>query len=102
MKKITQFLAEYFILFQSEHVTHFVPESLHPWLSLPKFLCIDSVSSSGVGERGERLRSESEPQQSGGVLLHHPPSAAGPGVRRPQLSASHRHGARRGPQTAGQ
>lgn len=82
---------------RNRHVSswnHFIPGCL--FLNIPVFV---PVFSSGVGELGKRLRSESEPEQPVRVLLHHPPSAAGPGVRRPQLSAPHRHGACRGPQT---
>lgn len=82
-------------------LSHFILESLHPWMSVPESLCLWSVFSSVVEERGERLQSESEPQQPGRVLLHHPAPAAGPGVRRPQLSTSHRHGACRSPQATG-
>lgn len=55
-----------------------------------------------MGDTGHCKQPESEPQQPSGVLLHHPPSAAGPGLRGAQLPSSHRHGARGSPETAWQ
>lgn len=58
--------------------------------------------SSIMGDAADCKQPESEPQQPSGVLLHYPPSAAGPGLWGAQLPSSDRHGARGSPETAWQ
>lgn len=55
-----------------------------------------------MGDAGNWKQPESEPKQPSGVLLHHPPPAAGPGLRGAQLPSSYGHGACGSPETVRQ
>lgn len=61
----------------------------------------DPVSSI-MGDTSHCKQPESEPQQPSRILLHHPPSAAGPGLWGAQLPSSYRHGACGSPETVWQ